>query len=139
MNDVGFAAQIALVILVFVFLLIYLDKVYRNRQKIYLSTNSLLKPYRLIELSKGQKILSLVFCWGLFILGFAVPALILLDYSIRFFDQAYTDKFNEYLFNSFSLAVIGVFFVMLFSIILGYYSRRKKHFKINNFLISFVV
>lgn len=137
MNDVGFAAQIALVILVFVFLLIYLDKVYRNRQKIYLSTNSLLKPYRLIDLSKGQKILSLVFCWGLFILGFAVPALILLDYSIRFFDQAYTDKFNEYLFNSFSLAVTGVFFVMLFSIILGYYSRRKKHFKINNFLISF--
>jgi len=136
-NDVEFAAQIALVMLVFVFLLIYLDKIYRNKQKIYLSTNSLVKPFRLIQLSKGQKIFSLVFCWGLFVVGFAIPALILLDYSIRFFDQAYTDKFNEYLFNSLNLAVIGVFFVMLFSIVLGYYDRCKKPFKINNFLISF--
>ncbi|MGB1360535.1 MAG: ABC transporter permease [Alphaproteobacteria bacterium] len=137
MNDVGFASQIALVMLIFVFLLLYMDKFYRNKQSIYLSTNSLVKPYKLIELSKYKKILSVVFCWGLVFMGFVIPAGILLDYSIRFFEQAYTSKYTEYLLNSLSLASLGVVIVMFFSILLGYYSRAKGHLKINNALIAF--
>ena len=136
-NDVGFAAQMALVMILFVFLLVYMDKVYRNKQKIYLSTNSLVKSYKLIQLTGLQKLSAVVFCWGLILVGFVVPAGILLDYSIRFFEDAYTDEFHQYFINSLMLAIIGVVFVMLISIFLGYYSRAKKHLKINNALISF--
>ena len=133
MNDVGSAAQIAVLMLIIVFGLLYIEMRAR-KSNLAFSSNTMQRTTKLLTLSKGNVIFACIFCYGLILIGFIIPAGILVDYSIRFFDIAYTDKFLSYSLNSLIMALISAFLVMAIGIFLAYGLRLNKS-RFNTFMV----
>ena len=132
MGNITGAAQLSVSLLVFVVLLIYLEKGSRAKQKFHLQEGAFrkMKPYTLGV--KGK-----CFCLGYFLLllvfGFALPFGLLLhwsleDYSNRFIDTFYTD-----LANSFTLATSAAFISICIALFLASGNRFKKLISIQFF------
>jgi len=122
MGNIGGAAQIAMVMLVFVAVLLTIERQSRRRHKHYQSTgrSKALPAHRLTGFAAG---LALVACLLPVIAGFAVPAGVLVSNSIRYFDQSWTPEFLQYAFNSVALSSTAAVLAVCVALLLAYGKR----------------
>lgn len=99
MGNAGGAAQIALTMLAVVIALLVIERYSRRRQRFHDTTNRYqeLPGY---DLGPMAKVGALAICALPIILGFVIPSLVLIYYSIGYFDQSWTADFFEFAGNS---------------------------------------
>lgn len=122
MSNLGGAAQIASLMLVFVVVLIGLERLGRARQRHYSQS----RPDRdaaLYVLTGWRAWGALVACALPLILGFVVPAWILADYALSNFSSYWTDDFIGYSANSFFLSAAAAVTTVFLGTLLAYGRR----------------
>ena len=122
MSNLGGAAQIAAVMLAFVVLLITLERIGRRSQRYYQSENRLqdLPEY---VLHGRRKWLAFTVCLLPVMAGFVLPALVLLKYSMVYFEKSWTPEFREYALNSIVLSTVAALLASVLAIIIAYARR----------------
>ena len=122
MGNIGGAAQIAMVMLVFVIVLLTIERQSRRRHKHYQSSGRLkaLPTHRLRGARAG---LAFVACLLPVAAGFIVPASVLATYSLRNFDESWTPEFLRYAFNSLALSSGAAVAAVCIALLLAYGKR----------------
>ncbi len=118
------AAKISALMLLVVMLLISAEKYSRRRQQLY--QKGLGEDQRDgFNLSGWQKWLALCWCWSLVILGFLLPTIILIQYVVVYFQQAWNPDLFEYGLNSLIVSGSAAMLACLVALFLGLYQRLK--------------
>ena len=129
MGSLAGGAQIATTMLVFVVLLIMLERMSRRHQKLYQQASSRYKPlpgYRL----RGAKAAAAVTACALPVLaGFVIPVAVLGRLTLVYFDRAWTPEFQVYVFNSVALSAAAAAIALAIALFVAY-SRRLHGGKI---------
>jgi iron(III) transport system permease protein len=122
MGNLGGAAQIASVMLMFVLLLIGLERIGRRRQQQFQSARRFqrLPGYRLGGIRAAA---ALIFCALPLLAGFIVPAALLATYALRYWEQSWSAAFRGYAWNSLALSGGAAMLAMSLGVFLAY-SRR---------------
>ena len=123
MNNLGGGAQIASVLLVFVMILIGLERVSRQHQQNYQPAASRFRPQARIQLSGHQAIGALIWCAIPLLLGFIIPAWVLIKYTVVYFEQSWSANFLQVAWNSLFLSVIAAAIAVSTGVILSYSKR----------------
>lgn len=124
-GDIVGAAQLAVALLSFVFVLIIVEK-YSRRKINYFSASEHRNVGRRLHLSRATRWLAFTWCSGLVFFGFALPAMVLLYWtsvSTEVFDSA----FVALIWNSFSLASIAAFVSVVLALVFAYAVREQKN------------
>jgi iron(III) transport system permease protein len=124
MGNLGGAAQIATVMLAFVVALIAAERMSRARQR-HFSAGGRVRQMPEHQLRGWRAALACALCGGAVALGFAVPATVLLGYSVRYFDASWTPDFQAFVLNSLALALGAALITVAIALVLGY-SRRLR-------------
>lgn len=124
MNNPGGAAQIALVMLLFVIGLIAVERASRRQQRFH-HTSTRIRELPGFELKGGRAALAVTACALPILLGFAVPAGVLAVYAVGYFEQSWTPKFFAFAYNSLKLATLSAAIAISAAVLLGYAVRLK--------------
>lgn len=122
MGNVGAAAQIASLMMVFVVLLITLERMARAKSRQYSSADR----YRTIEryrLTPQRAWLATLACALPVLFGFAVPFVTLADMSLAHLDQFADNDFLGYATNSFTLSATSALLAAAIAVIIAYSKR----------------
>lgn len=122
MNNLGGAAQIAMVMLFFVALLLAAERISRHRQR-YFQSGDRMRSLERIELNGKRRLMATVACLLPVVLGFILPALVLLRYAIVYFDESWTPQFKSQIFNSLALSGTAAIAATLLATIVAYSGR----------------
>jgi iron(III) transport system permease protein len=122
MGNIGGAAQIAMVMLVFVMILLTIERQSRRRHKHYQSSGRL-KALPAHRLEGGRAHLAFVACLLPVAAGFIVPMVVLLSNSIRYFDESWTPEFLRYALNSLALSSAAAAAAICVALLLAYGKR----------------
>ncbi|AMO58838.1 iron ABC transporter permease [Endozoicomonas montiporae] len=118
------AAKISAIMLLVVTVLISLEKYSRRRQQLY--QKGIGQDHRSpTRLNGWKKTLALFWCWMLVILGFALPAAILLGYVVTYFADSWRPELITYGLNSLKVSLGAAFFATLVALFLGLYQRLQ--------------
>lgn len=121
-GNLGGGAQIALILLVFIFALVILEKWARSGAK-YNHTTRQMRPIQRDDLPKKRAIIISIFCFTPIVLGFWVPVIQLVADSIEFLDSTDYSAFIGYAYNSLMLSSITAFFAVIIALLLAYSER----------------
>jgi len=120
------AAQLATALLGFVLLLIWLERHSRGEAR-YHHTSRRYRPIAKLELRGGAALAAGTLCALPIVLGFAVPAAILLHMSLTVGDPFFGWRFLEYARNSFLLASSAAVATVTLAVGLAYAQRLSAH------------
>lgn len=125
MGNIGGAAQIASVMMIFILVLIGFERYSRRRQKQF-SRGDSFKTFQRVRL-KGRKAFA---CWLIcalpLVFGFIVPVTALLRHAIVYFEDSWTTAFFNMSWNSFMLSSVAALGTILLGLILAYGNRLVK-------------
>ncbi|MBV1884019.1 MAG: iron ABC transporter permease [Pseudomonadales bacterium] len=119
------AAQLSALLVGFVFMLLSLEKLSRRKIAYYYQGQKVSSPKRQ-PLSRFASLSLTLLCLLPFILGFAVPVLLLIDWAIEVGSHQLDQRFLSLLINSFGLAASAAFCVVSIALIFGYAKRVRK-------------
>ncbi|WP_305988050.1 iron ABC transporter permease [Roseibium sp. MMSF_3544] len=122
-SSLGGAAQLALAMLAMVFLLLWLERFGRRKQRFDSRGDSKHRPPTRFDLNGRQSALALVVCFAPIFAGFVVPGLLLADRASRRLDDIMSPGFLQAVWNSFSLAAIAALLTVVISVALAYALR----------------
>jgi iron(III) transport system permease protein len=124
MNNVAGAAQLAGLVLLFVVFLIFVERFARRKQKFHNAggTYKILPGY---ALTGGRKFFAIAACFLPIGFGFILPALVLANNSITYFDAAFTSEFYQYALNSVLLSTLTALLAVIVGIFLAYAVRLR--------------
>jgi iron(III) transport system permease protein len=120
-GDTAAAAQLSSALLSFVVLLIFLERYFRRKIRYHTKKG---KPVLQIELNGWQAYIATALCLLPFLLGFLIPALVLLNWS--FTESVIDDGFFGLAWNSFYLAGLAALIALGLSLILAYAKRNSR-------------
>ncbi|WP_445357615.1 ABC transporter permease [Microbulbifer sp. ANSA002] len=122
-GNLGGAAQIACSTLIFVVLLITLERMGRARQKHFVqSPNSQRERYVLCGWRAG---VALLFCGLLLVAGFIIPLLVLGGYALSNFSSYWSEDFIQIASNSLLLSIAAALVSVLLGLLLAYGKRLQ--------------
>ncbi|MDX1597337.1 MAG: iron ABC transporter permease [Marinobacter sp.] len=122
LGNLGGAAQIATTMLVFVVILVTLERYSRRRQQQFAARDNR-DPIRRFTMSWPRQLVCIVVCAVPVILGFAVPAITLGQYAWEYFDESWNSDFIRNTLNSLFLSGTAALTTLLIGVTLAY-SRR---------------
>lgn len=136
-GNLAAAAQIALVMMIFIVLFIVLEKFARRKQKHY-SVSELGFSRQKTQLKGIKKWLAFSFLFAILFAGFLLPFAILLRHSIVYFSVSFSQDFLKHTYNSLLLSGLTAFFAVVFSVLLAYGKRlaERKNVQIAVYLAS---
>lgn len=127
MGDASTAIYLAAILMVFVFVILYLESLQRgNRQ--YSTANGTQKPTARVHPTLGKKILFSSICTSIFLLSFLFPFLQLVQWVSLTYTKVVNQDFFLLIYRSFGLAAISGLFIVMLSIVL-LYALRLSPFK----------
>ena len=131
MNNTGGGAQIAVVMLIFVVFLLIAERAARRRRG-YHDTST--RPGRAVgfELFGWRRILAVLICGVPILIGFAVPAALLVSYAVEFYGVSLNNKFPQAAFNSILLAAIAAGAAVVIGLFLAYAVRLRRSTTLRN-------
>jgi len=135
MGNIGGAAQIAMVMLVFVMILLTIERQSRRRHKHYQSSGRL-KALPAYRLEGARALLAFVACLLPVAAGFIVPMGVLLSNSIRYFEESWTPEFLQYAINSLALSCAAAAVAICIALLLAY-GKRLVNSRTVNIAVSF--
>jgi len=124
-GNLGGAAQIASVMLIIVFALIWLERLMRQRQRFFHATNHDTQP-NAFYLKGPRAWLATLACSLPIIFGFVVPGAVLLDFAIGNFETAFTADYFRYARNSLLLAGLASVAAVAVGLFLAYAYRLAR-------------
>ena len=130
LGDSIVASQLASILLLFIFMLIFIEKISRGKARYHATTqhHRCLTAHKL----KGKKaFFASIACFIPPIIGFIIPIIILVIMSFQL-EHFFTQRYIHLIKNSFSLSVISGIIAILFSLILSY-SLRFQPNKLSQF------
>lgn len=122
MGSAPAAAQLAAVLMMFVLVLIVLEK-YSRKKAQYHHTSRRHQELKLFQLSGLQALSATVFCSVVVSVGFILPALQLLNWTLTVADTQINPAFVGLILNSLKLASWTACLALLLALFLGYGSR----------------
>lgn len=128
MGNLGAAAQIATLMMVFVILLISLERIARSRQKQFTASDRFRSIDR-YSLSPLRSWLATLACALPVLLGFLVPFLVLGSYALPRLDQFTEADFLAHAGHSFTLSALAALLTVAVAVILAYSKRLYPTFK----------
>lgn len=117
------AAKISMLMLMSVMGLLLIERWQRGRQQFYQKSSSSVTHF---ELNKFQSIFAVIWCLLLFLMGFVVPAVILIDYALDYFSVGWQTQLWQVLLQSIWLAVVAAVVTTLFAILFVYAARLSS-------------
>lgn len=126
LGDVQAAAYLSSMLMGFVFLLIILERLQRGRAA-YDSGRQTSRPLYLYKLTRTQQVLAFLNCLLPFALGFALPVLQLVSWSIDTAYKVVDPDFWNLVGNSFVLAVAASFLCVVVATLLIYAVRVNQN------------
>lgn len=130
MGNLGGAAQIASLMMLFVVTLILLERLARARQKQFHSSDRF-KALDTYKLSGWKAASASLICAAPIILGFVVPVSILADYALDHLDQLQSEDFLTYAGNSFFLSTTAALITIIIALLLAYTKRLYRQRSLN--------
>jgi iron(III) transport system permease protein len=115
------AAQLAACLLVFVFIVVLLERASRGGKRYHASASY--QPLPQYRLSSGSAALAFIACFLPILIGFIFPALILLEMAITTGDPLFGEQFLTFAFNSLMLAAGAAVVAVLLAVLLSYSAR----------------
>ena len=128
MENQSGAAQIALVLLTFIILLVWLERTSRKKQKI--NTSSRMNSTVRFELKGWRSALAIICCGLPIFFGFLLPAIILAIYSSYSFNLFKYADYLAYTGNTLFLATGTAVLCMMLGIFIGYSQRLSSHWSV---------
>jgi len=122
LGNLGGAAQIATTMLIFVVILVTLERYSRRRQQQYAARDNR-DPIHRFTMSFPRQLICVATCAVPLIFGFLIPAATLGYYAWDYFDESWTPDFIENTFNSLFLSSAAALTTLLIGVTLAY-SRR---------------
>ncbi|PPK52137.1 ABC transporter permease [Marinobacter persicus] len=122
LGNLGGAAQIATTMLIFVVILVTLERYSRRRQQQYAARDNR-DPIHRFTMSFPRQLICVATCAVPLIFGFLIPATTLGYYAWDYFDESWTPDFIENTFNSLFLSSAAALTTLLIGVTLAY-SRR---------------
>lgn len=116
------AAQLAAGLMVFVFALILIER-YSRRKARYHHTSRRHQDLHRFQLSRGRATLAMLFCLLILTMGFLLPALQLLSWTIHVADTVIDRAFIKLLVNSLSLAAFAAVLALILAVVMSYAQR----------------
>ena len=123
--DEGTAAQLAGLLLFFVFALLILEKWSRKRAKFHHTSNKYSTITR-FKVRGWKAVLVFVACLMPLLLGFIIPALQLLVWTFTTAEEVIDAAFFSLVWNSISLAALAAVSAVSIALLLGYGKRLRK-------------
>lgn len=122
MNNTGGAAQIAIVMLIFVIALVSVERLSRRSQRFHGTTTRqrYKAPY---ELTGGRAVLATLLCAVPMGLGFLAPSGVLAVYSVQYFGESWSNRFPETALNTVLLACGAAVIAVALGVFLAYAAR----------------
>ena len=131
MNNLGGGAQLATLLLIFVILLIGLEKFSRIRQHHYQPSSSRLRKRKRRVPGKKTQLLLLFACLLPVVIGFVIPAAVLLKYAIENFETSWNSDFRRIAGNTISLSLVAAVVTVAVGIFLSYSKRIYNDRRLN--------
>ncbi|WP_420412062.1 ABC transporter permease [Roseibium sp.] len=122
-SSLGGAAQLALAMLAMVFLLLWLERFGRRKQRFDSGGGSKHRPPTRFDLTGAKAAAAFGLCSLPILLGFIVPGLLLADRASRRLDDLLSPNFLTTSWNSFSLAAVAALITVVVSVALAYALR----------------
>ncbi|TCT38866.1 ABC transporter permease [Martelella mediterranea] len=120
------AAQLAAIMLVFVFLLILLERIARRNQRY--SASRAAGDGRRVQRQKligWRAFCAALACLAPVLIGFVIPALVLLDYALKRLDEFASERLFDALLTSISVSALAAVAAIIFGLILSFSVRTK--------------
>ena len=119
MDNISGAAQLASVLMIFVVVLVVLERMARRGQR-YHHTSTKIQALPSYRLSGPKAALAIVFCALPILLGFVLPASVLLSYAVVFFDVTLKANYLTITLNSISLSLGAAVIAVAIGLVLAY-------------------
>lgn len=125
MNSIGGAAQLSSVLLLVVLVLIVTERLARRDRKFHHTSNkySELPSYRL---HGWRATLALIACTLPVLLGFLLPAGVLISYAVKFYDETLSADYFSYVGNSLVLSSSAAVLALIIGLFLAYAVRLSS-------------
>ena len=122
-DDITAASQLSAALLLFVVLLIFMER--HSRRKARYDTSGPARYEHRIRLSGGQAVWAWVSCMVPVVLGFILPGAVLLKWAL--YDAAWNgSSFLALIWNSFYLAALAAVIAVACALVLGYARRNRN-------------
>jgi len=131
MYDLHTAMQLASLLLIFVTVFLVIERISRRKAS-FVSSNSLYKKYDIIKLKGYKNFFAMLFCFTPIFMGFILPIIELLNWTINYKLDFFNIDFLESSFNSLLLAIIAALLCTMISFLINFSIR----FQGNKFLSS---
>jgi iron(III) transport system permease protein len=115
------AAQLAACLLVFVFIVVVLERASRGGKQYHASVRYQALPQ--YSLRSGKAALAFAVCFLPVLIGFVLPALVLLEMAVTTGDKLFGTRFLTFAFNSVSLASGAALVAVVLAVLLSYGAR----------------
>lgn len=134
MDSHAAAAQLAAGLMVFIFVLIALERISRRQAK-YHHTSRRHQDLRRYQLNGGRAFSALSLCAAVLFFGFLLPAGQLLSWTVNIAGDTVDARFMEMLFNSLQLAAITALLALGLALLLAYGQRLYRQDKMVRFAV----
>ncbi len=125
------AAQLAACLMLFILVLIILERKSRSQAKYYATANTL-KQLPQYDLGWGRGTIAAVACWLPVAVGFLIPATYLLYLTLNNLEFAFDEDFWQLANHSFILAVTTAIIAMIISLIMAYGQRLQPNWRMRS-------
>lgn len=127
MGNLGGGAQIACLLLLFVLLILWIERSSRKKQQQFQPSSSRFKPAERIRLQGWRNVLVFIVCFLPFVLGFVVPAAVLIYYAGINFEISWNAEFRQTALNSVMLSSIAAVITVILGVFLAYSMRVRPN------------
>lgn len=123
MGNLGGGAQIACLLMLFVLVVLWIERSSRKRQQQFQPSASRFKPVDRIKLTGFKNILVTLLCSLPVLLGFIIPCMVLTLYALHNFGDSWNADFRRTALNSLMLSATAAAVTVLLGIFLAYTMR----------------
>jgi iron(III) transport system permease protein len=124
-GNLGGAAQISAVMLLFIFVLVWFERTARRKQSFVLPAQRPRQPDR-IRLNGWQRVLAVIVCATPILIGFVIPALVLMNFAASRLDDALSVTYLKAVSHSLVLAGLAALIAVALGLVLGYANRALR-------------
>nr|WP_242057567.1 iron ABC transporter permease [Halobacillus yeomjeoni] len=125
MNDLNSAIKLSATLMFIVFSILILEKVLRGRKK-YSNTTAKARPLTPIRLQGLQAWVAFSYCLVIFLLGFMIPFVQLVDWMFLTFHKIASPEFKSLIWNSLLVSFVGAAMIVVFAVIIANFSRMHQ-------------
>ena len=119
------ATQLSVLLLVFIFALIFLERWSRGRAQYFQTSNTNQTPQK-YKLNPIQGFFAFVFCFIPLLFGFLIPGRLLLGMTLENWDETFDQRFWEFAKNSLTVSGLAAIAAVIIAVILAYGLRLNR-------------